>query len=63
MKLKWILDSVCLEIVLILTQDSCVVYAERTTGSAIVLDAPKGDEAKVEARFEPFKDSANLETR
>jgi predicted transcriptional regulator len=40
-KLKWILDSVCLELVLILTQDSCMVYAKRTTGSAIVLDAPK----------------------
>jgi hypothetical protein len=36
------LDSVCLEIVLILTQDSCTVCAERTTGLAIVLDAPKG---------------------
>jgi hypothetical protein len=36
------LDSVRLEIVLILTQDSCTVCAERTTGSAIVLDAPEG---------------------
>jgi hypothetical protein len=40
-----------------------MVYAERTTSSAIVLDAPKGDEAQVEARFGPFKDSANLDTR
>jgi uncharacterized protein with PIN domain len=40
--LKWILDLVRLEIVLILTQDSCLVCAERTTGSAIVLDAPEG---------------------
>jgi hypothetical protein len=40
--LKWILDSVHLEIVLILTQDSCMVCAARTTGSAIVLDAPEG---------------------
>jgi hypothetical protein len=57
------LDSVRLEIVLILTQDSCTVYAERTTGSAIVLDTPDGDEAQVEARFRPFKDSANLDAR
>jgi hypothetical protein len=54
------LDSVHLEIVLILTQDSYTVRAERTTGSAIVLDAPEGDEAQVKARFRPFKDSANL---
>jgi hypothetical protein len=57
------LDSVCLEIVLILTQDSCTVCAEHITGSAIVLDAPEGDEAQVEARFRPFKDSANLDAR
>jgi hypothetical protein len=43
------LDSVRLEIVLILTQDSFMVCAERTTGSAIILDAPKGDEAQVES--------------
>jgi hypothetical protein len=30
--------SVCLEIALILTQDWCLVCAERTTG--IILDAP-----------------------
>jgi hypothetical protein len=36
------LDSVCLEIVLILTQDSCTVCAERTTGSEMVLDAADG---------------------
>jgi hypothetical protein len=33
---------VCLEIVLILTQDRCTVCAERTIGSEIVLDAPDG---------------------
>ena len=32
----------CLEIVLILTQDRCMVCAERTTGSEIILDAPDG---------------------
>jgi hypothetical protein len=35
-------DSVCLEILLILTQDRCTVSAECTTGSTIVLDAPDG---------------------
>jgi hypothetical protein len=36
------LDSVHLEIVLILTQDRCTVCVERTTASEIVLDAPDG---------------------
>jgi hypothetical protein len=35
------LDSVRLQIVLILTQDSCTVCAKRTAGSAIILDAPE----------------------
>jgi hypothetical protein len=34
------LDSVHLETVLILTQDRCMVRAEDTTTSEIVLDAP-----------------------
>jgi hypothetical protein len=42
MRLKSKLISVHLEIVLILTQDSCVVYAERTIGSEVVLDTPNG---------------------
>jgi hypothetical protein len=37
---KWKLILVCLEIVLILTQDGCTVCAECTIGSEIVLDAP-----------------------
>jgi hypothetical protein len=36
---KWNLVLVHLGIVLILTQDRCIVYAERTIGSAIILDA------------------------
>ena len=36
------LISVNLEIVLILTQDGCMICAERTIGSKIVLDAPDG---------------------
>jgi hypothetical protein len=34
-RLKWKLILVCLEIVLILTQDSCTVCAERTLGSKL----------------------------
>jgi len=41
-RLKWKLDSVYLEIVLILTQDKCAVCGEHTIGSEIVLDAPNG---------------------
>jgi hypothetical protein len=41
------LDSVDLEIVLILTQDRCTVCAERTIGLEIVLDAP--DSTQVDA--------------
>jgi hypothetical protein len=41
-RLKWKLVSVCLEIVLILTQDSCMVCAERTISSEIFWDAPDG---------------------
>jgi hypothetical protein len=33
---------VCLEIVLTLTQDRCMVCAERTIGSEIILHAPDG---------------------
>jgi hypothetical protein len=42
MSLKWMLDSVRLKIVLILTQDRSTVCAERTVGLEIVLDAPDG---------------------
>jgi hypothetical protein len=38
--LKWKLDLVLLEIVLILTKDRCTVCAERTIGSEVVLDTP-----------------------
>ena len=51
-KLNWKLVSVCLEIVLILTQDRCTVCAEHTIGSEIVLDAPNetlGDVGHVES--------------
>ena len=40
--IKWKLVSVLLEIVLILTQDRCMVCVERTIGSEIILDTPVG---------------------
>jgi hypothetical protein len=42
MRMKWKLNSVCLEIVLVLTQDRCTVRAERTIGSEIILGTPDG---------------------
>ena len=42
MRLKWKLVSVLLDIVLILTQDRCIVCVECTIGSDNVLDAPDG---------------------
>jgi hypothetical protein len=38
----WNLVLVCLEMVLVLVQDRCMVCDKRTTGSEIVLDAPDG---------------------
>jgi len=40
--IKWKLVSVLLEIVLILTQDRCMVCVEHTIGLEIILDAPDG---------------------
>jgi hypothetical protein len=42
MRPKWKLILVCLEIVLILMQDRCMVCADRTIVSEIILDAPDG---------------------
>jgi hypothetical protein len=42
MRLKWKLDSVCLDIVLILTQGRCIDCVKHTIVSEIVLDAPDG---------------------
>ena len=47
-------------------QDRCMVCASRTIGSENRLYTPDGttsDEAKVEARFGPFRHSANLDAR
>jgi hypothetical protein len=51
------LASVRLEIVLILTHDRCTVCAEHTMHPMVLLC----HKADVEARFSPFKDSANLD--
>jgi hypothetical protein len=62
----WNLVLVHLEIVLVLVQDMCTVYAKCTIGSKIVLDTPDGTprfEAQLEARFGAFGDSANLNAR
>ena len=42
MRLKWKLISNLSDIVLVLKQDRCMVYVERTIGFEIVLDAPDG---------------------
>jgi hypothetical protein len=39
-RFKWMLVLVCLDIVLTLTQDRCMVCAERSIGLEIVLDTP-----------------------
>jgi hypothetical protein len=62
----WNLVSVHLEMLLVSVQDRCTVYAKRTMGSEIVFTNPMillGDEAQLEARFGPFRDSANLDAR
>jgi hypothetical protein len=54
--------SFCLEIVLILTQDRCMVCAQRTIGSEIIFDAPMvllGDKAQMGAHLIPFGDSVS----
>ena len=58
------LVSVRLDIVLVLVQDKCTVYAKRTIGSEIVLDTMMVCvKAQVDARFGLFGESANLDAR
>ena len=62
----WNLISIHLEIVLVLLQDRCTVYARRTMGSKIVLDTMMVllcIEAQVDARFGLFGYSAKLDAR
>ena len=39
---EWKLILLCLEIVLILAKDTCIVCAEYTMGMEIILSVPKG---------------------
>ena len=60
MMLKWKLDLVDLEIVLILTQDRCMVYAEPTNAWKSFWTHPielLGNVGHVESHFGPFGDS------
>jgi hypothetical protein len=56
MRLKWNLDLVCLEKVLILIQDGCMVCIQRTIGSETHLMELLGDVSHVESHFDPFGD-------
>ena len=42
---EWVMSnlvSICLDMVLVLVQDRCMVCSKHTIGSKIVLDAPDG---------------------
>jgi hypothetical protein len=54
---KWKVVLVHLEIVLISTQDRCLVCTKRTKGMEIFKGAPDG------AHFDPFRNSVNPNTR
>ena len=59
-------NLVRLKIVLLLTQDRCMVCAECTIGSELILDTPNGlvgDVGHVEPRFSPFRDSVSVGAR
>ena len=64
--LKWKLDSVHLDRVLILTKDRCTVCVECTIGLEIILDAPDdllGDVGHLQSSFSPFGDSVSVDAR
>ena len=67
--MTWVLWNLVLdhsEIVLVSVEDGCTVCAKRTIGSDIVFNALMvllGDEAQVQARFGPFRDSTSLDAR
>jgi hypothetical protein len=65
-RLKWKLVSVQLEIVLIVTQNRCIVYAEYTIGSKIILGAPNellDDVGHGKSCFGPFRDGVSVGAR
>ena len=62
----WNLVSVRLERVLVSIQDRCVIFAKRTIGSEIILDAPDGtprDVGLVECHSGPFRDVVSVGAR
>ena len=65
----WVMSnlvSIRLETVLVSLHDRCTVCAKHTMAQKSFWTHPMvllGDEAKVEARFGPFGDSANLDSR
>ena len=66
MYVKSKLVLVRLGIALVSARDRCMVCAERTIVSEIILAAPDGtprDEAQVKAHFSPFRDSVNDSAR
>ena len=65
-RLNWKLVSIHLEIVLILTQDRCMVCAERTMGSKLLLTHPMellGDVDHVKPCSSSFGDSFSVSAR
>ena len=63
---EWNLILLCLEIVLILAQDMCIVCAESIMGMEIILavrNGTLGDVGQGEARFSQFGDSVSLDAR
>ena len=66
MRLKWILVSIHLEIVLILTQDRCMASADCTIDLEIILDTMMVllcIKPQVDPHFGLFGDSAKLDAR
>ena len=63
MRLKWKLDSVCLEIVLVFKQDRCMVVplAQKSFWTH-ALELPS-DVGHVESRFSPFRGSVSVSAR
>jgi hypothetical protein len=62
-RLKCKVVLVCLEMVLILTQDWCTICAKHTIGLEIVLDAPDGTprcRGSIRSTFGLFGDSVTL---
>ena len=62
----WNLISFHLKTVLVSVQDRCMVRARRTIGLEIILNTLNGNtrlQAQVEAHFDPFGDSVNLDAR